>query len=183
MDGAEKGKRVYVCTNPKCTIHNSVTAASSSRPEEKERRRKARKEASGRAAVFAAIYKAASEVDLEDDDYITLAEYALYRADHNGLMRLAKLIGWPKELFGWDSRKQLRKKLDEIGAESATVIALMASVSNELSVSEFNSGKPERLEALAKAFRVDTAAVRKGVEAELAAKAKKRSVTKQIVKK
>jgi hypothetical protein len=136
------------------------------RPEDKERRRKAKKEVSVRAAIFAAIHKAPSEVDLEDDDYITLAEYALHRADHNGLMRLAEIIGWPKELFGWDGKKQLRKKLDEIGAETATIVALMASVASELSVSEFNSGKAERLEALAKAFSVDTAAVRKGVEAE-----------------
>jgi hypothetical protein len=173
VDGHEHGRRVSVCTNPKCAVHNSIFSGSSLRPEDKERRRKAKKEASVRAAIFAAIHKAASEVDLEDDDYITLAEYALHRADHNGLMRLAKIIGWPKELFGWDGKKQLRKKLDEIGAETATIVALMASVASELSVSEFNSGKAERLEALAKTFSVDTAAVRKGVEAELAAKGMK----------
>ena len=49
-------------------------------------------------------------------------------------------------------------------------VALLASVSSELSVSEYNSGKAERLQALAKSFRVDTAAIRRQVAAEVAAK-------------
>ena len=62
--------------------------------------------------------------------------------------------------------KQKRVRKDDL----AVVIALLASVSHELSVNEFNTGKAERLEALAKAFSVNTATIRKEVEAELAAK-------------
>jgi hypothetical protein len=54
-------------------------------------------------------------------------------------------------------------------------VALLASVSSELSVSEYNSAKAERLEALAKSFRVDTAAIRKQVAGEVAAKRKGRA--------
>ncbi len=85
-------------------------------------------------------------------------------------MKLAKLLGWSKNLFAWDGNAKLRAKLNEIGVDLAVVIALLASVPHELSVNEFNTGKAERLEALAKAFSVNTATIRKEVEAELAAK-------------
>ena len=170
IDGQQQGKRVNICTNSKCTVHKVSAAMSTTTPGQKEKRAKARKEAAVRARIFAAIHAAASDVDLEDADYLLLAEYALTRADHNGLMKLTKLLGWPKDLFGWDGKTKLRAKLNEIGVDLAVVIALLASVSHELSVNEFNIGKAERLEALAKAFSVNTATIRNEVEAELAAK-------------
>jgi len=87
-------------------------------------------------------------------------------------MKLAKLLDWPKELFAWDNKAKLSAKLKEIGADAAVVVALLAAASHEVSVNEFTDKKAERLEALAKSFAVNTASVRKEVEAELAAKAK-----------
>ena len=52
------------------------------------------------------------------------------------------------------------------------VVAMLAAASHELSVNEFTEKKAERLDALAKAFSVNTTSIRKEVEAELAVKAK-----------
>src|SRR5258708_21147790 len=138
----------------------------------KEKRAKARKEAAVRCGVFAAIYKASETVSIEDEDYIAVAQHYISRADHNGLMKLAKLLDWPKELFAWDAEVKLSAKLKEIGADAAMVVAMLAAASHELSVNEFTDKKAERLETLAKSFSVNTTSIRKEVEAELAAKAK-----------
>ena len=72
--------------------------------------------------------------------------------------------------MGWQSK--LSAKLKEIGADAAMVVAMLAAASHELSVNEFTEKKAERLDALAKAFSVNTTSIRKEVEAELGAKAK-----------
>jgi hypothetical protein len=82
------------------------------------------------------------------------------------------LLDWPKELFAWDGKVKLNAKLKEIGADAAMVVAMLAAASHELSVNEFTDKKAERLEALSKLFSVNTAFIRKEIEAELAAKAK-----------
>lgn len=175
VDGPQQGKKASICTNSRCAVHHSAAMDNSSGPARKAQRAKARKEAAARTRIFAAIHSAASEVKRGDTDFILLAEYALQRADHNGLMKLAKVLDWPKDLFGWEGRKRLRSKLEESGVEVAVAVALLASVSSELSVSEFHSGKPERLETLAKSFNVDATAIRKQVDVEFAAKGKKAS--------
>src|ERR1700734_2062806 len=109
----------------------------------KEKRAKARKEAAVRSRVFAAIYTASASVSIEDEDYIAVAQHSISRADHNGLMKLAKLLDWPKELFGWDGKAKLTAKLTEIGADAATVVALMAAASHELSINEYTERKAE----------------------------------------
>ena len=173
IDGQQQGQKVKVCTNTKCSLHFSYNVHSgSSSPDMKEKRAKARKEAAVRSHVFAAIYKASETVSIEDEDYITVAQHSISRADHNGLMKLAKLLEWPKELFAWDGKAKLSAKLKEIGADAAMVVAMLAAASHELSINEFTDKKAVRLEALAKSFSVNTASIRKEVEAELAAKAK-----------
>jgi ParB family chromosome partitioning protein len=173
VDGQRQGQKVKVCTSTKCSLHFSYNVQSgSSTPDMKEKRAKARKEAAVRSRVFAAIYKASETVSIEDEDYIVVAQHSISRADHNGLMKLAKLLDWPKELFAWDGKAKLSAKLKEIGADAAMVVAMLAAASHELSVNEFTQEKAERLEALAKSFSVNTTSIRKEVEAELAAKAK-----------
>jgi ParB family transcriptional regulator, chromosome partitioning protein len=173
IDGQQQGQKVKVCTNTKCSLHFSYNVQSgSSSPDMKEKRAKARKEAAVRCRVFAAIYKASETVSIEDEDYIAVAQHSISRADHNGLMKLAKLLDWPKELFAWDGKVKLSAKLKEIGADAAMVVAMLAAASHELSVNEFTEKKADRLEALAKSFSVNTISIRKEVEAELAAKAK-----------
>jgi len=173
IDGQQQGQKVKVCTNTKCSLHFSYNVQSgSSSQDTKEKRAKARKEAAVRSRVFAAIYKASETVSIEDDDYIAVAQHSISRADHNGLMKLAKLLDWPKELFAWDGKAKLSAKLKEIGADAAMVVAMLAAASHELSVNEFTEKKAERLDALAKAFSVNTTSIRKEVEAELGAKAK-----------
>jgi len=171
IDGQQQCHKVRVCTNNKCTVHHPYAASTgSSSAEQKEKRAKARKEAVVRSRVLAAIYKASANVSIEDEDYITVAQHSISRADHNGLMKLAKLLDWPKEIFGWDGKAKLTAKLVEIGADAATVVAMMAAASHELSVNEYNQRKAERLESLAKSFSVNTASIRKEVEAELVGK-------------
>jgi ParB/RepB/Spo0J family partition protein len=172
IDGQKRGKTATVCINSKCAVHHPH-AQFSSRPDDKEKRAAARKEATVRGRIFTAIYDASATATLTDDHTFALAEYALKRADHNGLMKLAKVLDWPKELFAYGNTTSLRKKLEEIGVKSAVIVAMLASVSSELSVNEFNTGKAERLEALAKTFSVNPTAVRKDVDNELKAKAKK----------
>jgi ParB family chromosome partitioning protein len=173
IDGPQQGQKVKVCTNNKCSLHFSYNVQSgSSSPDMKEKRAKARKEAAVRSRVFAAIYTASASVSIEDEDYISVAQHSISRADHNGLMKLAKLLDWPKEVFTWDGKAKLAAKLKEIGADAAMVVAMLAAASHELSVNEFTDRKAERLEALAKSFSVNTTSIRKEVEAELAAKAK-----------
>jgi ParB family chromosome partitioning protein len=173
IDGQQQGQKVKVCTDTKCSLHFSYNHPSaSSTPDMKEKRAKARKEGAVRSRVFAAIYKASETVSIEDEDYIAVAQHSISRADHNGLMKLAKLLDWPKELFAWDAKVKLNAKLKEIGADAAMVVAMLAAASHELSVNEFTDKKAERLETLAKSFSVNTASIRKEVEAELAAKAK-----------
>ena len=173
IDGQQQSQKVKVCTDTKCSLHFSYNLPSaSSTPDMKEKRAKARKEGAVRSRVFAAIYKASETVSIEDEDYIAVAQHSISRADHNGVMKLAKLLDWPKELFAWDNKAKLSAKLKEIGADAAVVVALLAAASHEVSVNEFTDKKAERLEALAKSFAVNTASVRKEVEAELAAKAK-----------
>jgi ParB family transcriptional regulator, chromosome partitioning protein len=173
IDGPQQGQKVKVCTNSKCSLHFSYNVQpGSSSPDMKEKRAKARKEAAVRSRVFAAIYTASASVSIEDEDYIAVAQHSISRADHNGLMKLAKLVDWPKEVFAWDGKAKLAAKLKEIGADAAMVVAMLAAASHELSVNEFTDRKAERLEALAKSFSVNTTSIRKEVEAELAAKTK-----------
>ena len=173
IDGPQQGQKVKVCTNSKCSLHFSYNVQpGSSSPDLKEKRAKARKEAAVRSRVFAAIYTASASVSIEDEDYIAVAQHSISRADHNGLMKLAKLLDWPKEVFAWDGKAKLAAKLKEIGADAAMVVAMLAAASHELSVNEFTDRKAERLEALAKSFSVSTTSIRKEVEAELAAKTK-----------
>jgi len=106
---------------------------------------------------------------LQDEDYLRVVEFAIWRADHNGLMRTAKVVGWDKELLSYGGRPKLRSQLGKVDFDQAMTVALLASVSSELSVNEYSSAKAERLEALAKSFHVDTAAIRKQVAAEIAA--------------
>ena len=108
----------------KCSLHFSYNLASaSSPPDVKETRAKARKEAAVRSRAFAAIYKTSETVSIEDEDYIAVAQYSISRADHNGVMKLAKLLDWPKELFAWDSKAKLSAKLKEIGADAVIVVS------------------------------------------------------------
>jgi ParB family transcriptional regulator, chromosome partitioning protein len=173
IDGPQQGQKVKVCTNSKCSLHFSYSVQpGSSSPDMKEKRAKARKEAAVRSRVFAAIYTASASVSIEDEDYIAVAQHSISRADHNGLMKLAKLLDWPKEVFAWDGKAKLAAKLKEIGADAAMVVAMLAAASHELSVNEFTDRKAERLEALAKSFSVNTTSIRKEVEAELTAKTK-----------
>ena len=173
IDGPQQGQKVKVCTNSKCSLHFSYNGQpGSSSPDMKEKRAKARKEAAVRSRVFAAIYTASASVSIEDEDYIAVAQHSISRADHNGLMKLAKLLDWPKDVFAWDAKAKLAAKLKEIGADAAMVVAMLAAASHELSVNEFTDRKAERLEALAKSFSVNTTSIRKEVEAELAAKTK-----------
>ena len=173
IDGHKRGKTATVCINSKCTVHHPHAHLSSGRPDNKEKRAAARKEATVRGRIFTAIYDASATATLNDEHTFALAEYALKRADHNGLMKLAKVLDWPKELFAYGNTTSLRKKLEEIGVKSAVIVAMLASVSSELSVNEYTTGKAERLEALAKTFSVNPTAVRKDVDNELKAKAKK----------
>jgi ParB family chromosome partitioning protein len=177
LDGPKRGKTTTICANDKCTVHHSHSS-SSMRPDDKKKRAAARKEATVRGRIFGAIYEASATATLTDAHTFSLAEYALNRADHNGLMKLAKLLDWPKDLFSWNNKGGLRKKLEEVGVTAAAVIALMASVSSELSVNEYNTAKAERLESLATTFSVNTASVRTEVDAELKAKAKKPALVK-----
>ena len=173
IDGQHQGQKVKVCTNTKCSLHFSYNVQSGSNsPDMKEKRAKARKEAAVRARVFAAIYKASETVSIEDEDYIAVAQHSISRADHNGLMKLAKLLEWPKELFAWDGKAKLSAKLKEIGADAAMVVAMLAAAAHELSVNEYTEKKAERLDSLAKTFSVNTTSIRKEVEAEMAAKKK-----------
>jgi ParB/RepB/Spo0J family partition protein len=178
VDGQQQGHKVKVCTNAKCNLHHPFNNTTSSSPDEKEKRAKAKKEAAVRSRVFAAIYAASATVSIEDADYIAVAQHSISRADHNGLMKLAKLLDWPKEIFGWDGKAKLAAKLNEIGADAAMVVAMLAAASQELSVNEFTVRKAERLDALAKSFSVNTTAVRKEVEAELALKTKPKATPK-----
>ncbi len=93
-------------------------------------------------------------------------------------MRLANLIGWPKELFSWNGKDKLHAKLKEIGVDGAVKIAMLATVAGELSVNEYNTGKADRLEAVAQIFAVDTATVRKDVDRELKEKGQKKAAPK-----
>lgn len=180
VDGSRIGKTVIICANGKCTIHKSQISGSASSVDTKVKRAAARKEATVRGRIFHAIYTASADTTLTDEHTYSLAEYAVKRADHNGLMKLAKLLDWPKDLFSWDNKGGIRKKLEEGGVASAVSIALLASVSSDLSVNEYTSGKAERLEALAKVFSVNTAIVRKDVDSELKAKVKKPTPAKAV---
>jgi hypothetical protein len=98
IDGPQQGQKVKVCTNSKCSLHFSYNVQpGSSSPDMKEKRAKARKEAAVRSRVFTAIYTASASVSIEDQDYIAVAQHSISRADHNGLMKLAKLLDWPKD--------------------------------------------------------------------------------------
>ena len=125
-----------------------------------------------------AIFQASSQVQLQDEDYLRVAEFAIWRADHNGLVRTAKAVGWDKELFSYGGRATLRSQLAKVEFDQAMTVALLASVSSELTVSEYNSAKAERLEVLARSFKVDTAAIRRRVAEEVAGKTKGRAAGK-----
>jgi hypothetical protein len=75
-----------------------------------------------------------------------------------------------KELFSYGGRSKLWAELAKVDFDQAMTVALLASVSSEVSVSEYSSAKAERLEALARTFHVDIAAIRKQVAAEVAAR-------------
>lgn len=172
IDGSEKAKQIKVCTNSKCSVHGYGAAQARSSAQDKEKRAKAKAEHLTRMRIFQAIFAASSEVDLEDEDYLRVVEFAIWRADHNGLMRTAKVVGWDKEIFSYGGRPKLRAQLSKVPFDQAMTVALLASVSSELSVNEFSASKADRLEALAKSFHVNTAAIRKDVAAEIAAKKK-----------
>jgi len=180
IDGHDKAKQAKVCTNSKCAVHGYGASQSGSAIQDKEKRAKARAEALVRMRIFQAIFTASSTVDLEDQDYLHVVEFALWRADHNGLMRTAKVVGWDKEMFSYGGRAKLRAQLAKVSFDEAMTVALLASVSSELSVNEYSSTKADRLQALAKSFHVDPAAIRKEVTAEIAAKKKMKRSPKPV---
>lgn len=118
----------------------------------KEKRAKAKAEALTRMCIFRAIFQAPSEVQLQDENYLRVVEFAIWRVDHNSLMRTAKVVGWDKELFSYGGRSTLRAQLAKVDFDQTVTVALLASVSSELSVNEYTSAKADRLEALAKSF-------------------------------
>lgn len=74
-----------------------------------------------------------------------------------------------------NGKDKLRAKLNELGPDGAVKIAMLASVAGELSVSEYNPSKAERLEALAQLFAVDTSAVRKSVDRKMKEKGQRKA--------
>jgi hypothetical protein len=105
VDGTKRGKKATVCIDTKCPIHGtSLASSSNTSPEHKAKRAAAKREVAMRSGIFVATHKAATAAKLDSKSYLVVAEYALNRVDHNGLMRLANLIGWPKELFSWNGK-------------------------------------------------------------------------------
>jgi len=172
VDGTEKGRQIRVCANAKCAVHGFAPGQARGSAQDKEKRAKARVEALTRWRVFQAIFEASSKVQLQDEDYLRVVEFAIWRADHNGLMRTAKVVGWDKELFSYGGRAKLREQLGKVDFDQAMAVALLASVSSELTVSEHNSAKAEHPKALARSFKVDTGAIRRQVVEEVAGKRK-----------
>jgi len=152
VDGSEKGRQIRVCTNAKCAVHGFAAGQARGSAQDKEKRAKARAEGLTRWRIFQAIFQASSQVQLQDEDYLKVVEFAIWRAEHNGLLRTAKVVGWDKELFSYGGREKLRAQLGKVDFDQAMSVALLASVSSELTVSEYNSAKAERLEALARSF-------------------------------
>ncbi|MBO0911572.1 MAG: hypothetical protein J2P13_07235 [Acidobacteria bacterium] len=94
VDGKEKGKHIKVCTNSKCAVHGYAAAQAHGSAQDKEKRAKAKVEALTRMCIFQAIFQASSQFQLQDEDYLKVVEFAIWRAGHNGLMRTAKVVGW-----------------------------------------------------------------------------------------
>jgi hypothetical protein len=105
---------------------------------------------------------------------------ALTAIEFSGEADLMKAVGWPEKTFA--NKKELAAKVHALPASKAVAIAMLSSCCDDLPVFQY-SRKPECLEAAAMAFGVQTAAIRKVVAAELAAKAKKPAAKKAVAKK
>jgi hypothetical protein len=68
-----------VCTNGKCAVHGFAAAQTRGSTQDKEKRAKAKAktEALTRMRIFQAIFEASSEVQLQDEDYLPVSEFAI----------------------------------------------------------------------------------------------------------
>jgi ParB family chromosome partitioning protein len=181
VDGRERGKRQNVCLAKKCKVHG-YQRESVARPtltaKDVEKKANLDVERTARQRIFAAVTEKALKLTKATDAMIRAV--ALTAIEFSGEADLMKAVGWPEKTFA--NKKELAAKVHALPASKAVAIAMLSSCCDDLPVFQY-SRKPECLEAAAMAFGVQTAAIRKVVAAELAAKAKKPAAKKAVAKK
>jgi ParB family chromosome partitioning protein len=182
VDGAERGRTAKVCAEPSCAVHFADRTNKTPNPEqqakEREQRRreleKHRLEITIRHRALAEVLKKVSS-PMERGDLVLVASALLEKTEpmrRETLARRHKMVdGSTSEVTYPQVQKgltRLLRQLDESGLSKLIVeIVLLGSVD---SVSQEEA---DALFATARRHRVDTAKVRKAVEAEFAAKQEK----------
>ncbi len=191
IDGELRGRTVRICVAKNCKIHGYLHGSGNmtGRDEAKKKRVAAAIETEARKRIFSEMVATAIKAKPTDQDYLALAEYAVFRADSSGVRKLVQALGWGNG-GGWD-RDDVRKKLRDVGVSQAVGIARLAAVSGELTIPGWGDMRCDALHTAAKDYGVDVAKIRAQVKAEKtkpaakkAAKAiKKKTAGKKPVKK
>jgi ParB family chromosome partitioning protein len=193
VDGAERGHTVKVCAQPDCEVHFADRTNKVPSPEQLARERQLRRrELEKRKLEITTRHRTLAEVlnkvasPLDRADLVLVANMLLEKTEplrREALARRHKMVeGSASEVTYPDVQKgitRLLRQLDESGLAKLIVeIALLGSVESA------SQQESDVLMATAKRHGVDPAKVRKGVEAEFAAKqAKAVSKQKQTTKK
>lgn len=174
VDGCDRGKTEPVCTDRKCKVHTQTYSSSgSATPQDAQRRAKARQEKECRMRIARAIVEKTEGLTLAVEAAIrSLASRLFDRSHYQGSQAVSEMLGWPKDTLNHSGRDR-EARLAKLKVGRLVAVALLASASGELSVSEYAMGKPEELEKAAERYAVDVARIRKEVAAEFAAKKQK----------
>lgn len=184
VDGPDVAKKVKVCIDTSCTVHHRFgsggSSSSSDGAKRKKENAKLRRDTEVRLRTAKSIVDRVMSSRLADDevnidDALDLAEYAFHRMDHTQDGRLAKALGWDRDVMGHRSSDR-KDTLSGMGIRKAAALAVLATVASDLTV-QGSSGRSdaERLNRVAERNGVDVEAIEALVDAEILAKLEKKS--------
>lgn len=138
-----------------------------------------------REKLFLSVTEAARG-RLTTEDWVMVAQYVVRSMWHDSLRRLAKLRDWDKAWIAYGGRDELDAAIAAMSPDDIALLLFQAPLLSDLHVNEHSvdNAKPETLEAVAKRFDVDAAAIKRDVAAELTPKkvAKQTSAKKGTAK-
>lgn len=161
--GYEKGKSLFVCTDPKCAVHGftppSAGGRASSRSDEDRKKEKARKdEMKYRAALVEQVWESERE-PATDDHWVIIAAAFLDDIGSETFKRLV-FLGLPED--GGYARPKLLAWLREQGGAGCRRVLMTAALARKIGISVYgsNHGRDKELDGVAKTFGIDVDAVR-----------------------
>ena len=178
VEGADRGRTLTICAEPTCPVHHAETqtaraAQQETRAEQRKQDQRRKEDLVARQRILSAILQKVSEPTKADLELIAREFFGNLSHEYRAVVaEEMRPVGKGKQPSQKDAACAFEAKLrgtDQVGLNRLLLgMALLDATFNT-----FSSHGAERLEGVAKRYRVNTKTLRQAVRGELAEKLKK----------